>query len=109
MSAVDGLTANDFAGGSEAPPVFRAILGDGCERPGRANLRLIRRAIREGWDIPEAKRKALVDHLVGVIEVGNTRDALAAIWCLVEADKVNLCAEHRAQKLEAIQRARMTQ
>ena len=45
---------------SEAP-LFRAILGDGCARPGRANLRLICRAIKEGWDIPPEKRRARPD------------------------------------------------
>ena len=96
---------------SETPddsPVFLGILGEGCARPGRANLRLIRRAIREGWDIPEAKRKALVDHLMGVMEVAKPRDVMAAIFCVVEAEGINQREQHRAEKLAARQRKRHT-
>jgi hypothetical protein len=72
-----------------APPLFWGVLGGGCARPGKANLRLIRRAIREGWDIPEDKRRALVEHLAGVVRSGHTRNAIAAAWCLVEAERAN--------------------
>jgi hypothetical protein len=74
-------------------PLFRGVLGGGCAHPGRANLRLIRRAIREGWDISEAKRRALVEHLVGVCEAGNDRNTIAAVRCLIEADCANVRAE----------------
>jgi hypothetical protein len=72
------------------PPLFRGVLGGGCARPGRANFCLIRRAIREGWDLPEAKRRALVAHLTGVIRSKHPRNTLAALWCLIEADRANL-------------------
>jgi hypothetical protein len=75
------------------PPLFRGVLGGGCARPGKANLRLIRRAIREGWDIPEAKRRALIDHLMGIMRTGHARNALATAWCFIEAEWANLRAE----------------
>ena len=79
-------------------PLFRGVLGGGCAHPGRANLRLIRRAIREGWNIPEAKRRALVEHLVGVCHAGNARNTIAAVRCLIEADRANVRAEARQLK-----------
>ena len=78
--------------GAAGPPLFRGVLGGGCARPGKANLRLIRRAIREGWDIPDNKRQALMEHLSGVVGQGRARNTLAAVRCLIEADRVNLCA-----------------
>jgi hypothetical protein len=69
-----------------------AVLGDGCARPGRANLRLIRRAIREGWPLPKEKRVALMRHLSGIINTGHTCNCLAAIRCILEADQANLNA-----------------
>lgn len=80
---------------AHAPPIFLGVLGGGCARPGKANLRLIRRAIREGWDIPEAKRRALIEHLAGVVSSGHTRNSLAAVRCLIEADRANLREEAR--------------
>jgi hypothetical protein len=75
------------------PPLFRGVLRGGCARPGKANLRLIRRAIREGWDIPEPKRRALMEHLMGVMRTGHARNVLAAMWCFIEAEWANLRAE----------------
>ncbi len=73
-----------------APPHFRGVLGGGCAHPRKANLRLIRRAINEGWDIPEAKRLALIEHLCGVVTAGHTRNMFAAVRCLLAAERVNL-------------------
>jgi hypothetical protein len=63
------------------------ILGQDTSTPGRANLRLIRRAIRADWPIPTEKKKALVRHLSAVaIHCPHTWSRLAAIMALVEAD-----------------------
>jgi hypothetical protein len=80
------------------PPLLRGVLGGGCARPGKANLRLIRRAIGEGWDIPEAKRRALVEHFMGIVRTGHARNVLAAMWCLIEADRANLRAESQQRR-----------
>jgi hypothetical protein len=77
-------------------PLFRGGLGGGCARPGRANLRLIRRAIRERWDLPADKRRALVEHLLGVVGAGHARNTIAAAWCLLDADRINLQLEREA-------------
>jgi hypothetical protein len=61
-------------------------------------LRLIRRAIREGWDIPEAKRRALVEHLMGIMRTGHARNVLAAMWCFIEANRANLRAESQQRE-----------
>jgi hypothetical protein len=81
-----------------AASLFRGVLGGGCARPGKANLRLIRRAIREGWDIPKAQRRALIEHLLGVIHSGHARNAIAAAWCLVEAERANLRQESQPER-----------
>jgi hypothetical protein len=77
-----------------SPPIFRGVLGGGCLRPGLWNLRLIRKAIKEGWlegDSPDliARRQALVEHLVGVIRCGTVRSKLAAARCILAADEAN--------------------
>ncbi len=72
-----------------ASPLLLGVLGGGCAQPGKANLRLIRRALRGGWDIPEAKRATLVEHLAGVFGSGHARNSIAAFRCLIEIDRVN--------------------
>jgi hypothetical protein len=72
--------------------LFRAILGDGSARPGKANLRMILRALKEGRDIPPEKRRALVEHLVGVVahEPRHSRTRLVAARCLLAAERADL-------------------
>jgi hypothetical protein len=77
-------------------PYSGGFWGGGCARPGRANLRLIRRAIRERWDLPADKRQVLVEHLLGVVSVGHARNAIAAAWGLLDADRINLQLEREA-------------
>jgi hypothetical protein len=77
----------------DSQPLFRGVLGGGASRPGRANLRLIRRAIREDWPIPDEKRQALVEHLEAVVGHENERSSIAAAWGILEADRANLRAE----------------
>jgi hypothetical protein len=87
-------------------PVFRGVLGGGYARPGRANLRLIRRAIRERWALPANKRQALVEHLLAVVAVGHARNAIAAAWCLLDADRVNRQLKREADRQKAAQARR---
>ena len=81
-----------------APQLFRGVLGGGADRPGKANLRLIRRAVRAGWldAAPQAVRDALMEHCCAVAVAGNARNAVAAAWCVVEADRANLPEADRA-------------
>ena len=74
------------------PPHLRGVLGGGGERPGKANLRLIRRAIRGGWldAAPQAVRDALMQHCLAVALTGHERNALAAAGCILAADSANL-------------------
>ena len=68
------------------------ILGGGAHRPGKANLRLIRKAIRHGWPIPADKREALVRHFMAVITAKprHDRNCLAAVRCVMEAHRINV-------------------
>jgi hypothetical protein len=63
----------------------------------RADLRLLRRAIRGGWTIPEASRRLLMERVVAVLnepesvpEGVRTRATLAAAWVVLEADRTDL-------------------
>jgi len=63
----------------------------------RGDLRLLRRAIREGWPIPEESRRVLLDRVLRIIEEPGTvpdgirdRAVLGALWVFVEADRENL-------------------
>src|SRR5262245_22384927 len=96
--------AENAACSPDTPPLFLGVLGGGCLRPGKANLRLIRRALREGWAIPEDKRLALLEHLGAVLGAGHPRNTLAAIRCLIDADRVD--AREEAGRLAAAADAR---
>ena len=63
----------------------------------RADLRLLCRAMREGWPIPEESRRVLMDRVLRIIEEPGTipdgirdRAVLGALWVFVEADRENL-------------------
>jgi hypothetical protein len=82
----------------QVSPLFTGVLGGGCARPGKANLRLIRRAIREDWDMPEEKRFALMQHLCGILKSRNARNCIAATCCIIEAEKANMREEDKHRK-----------
>jgi hypothetical protein len=81
-----------MAEGEESGTLSGGIWGGGAQRPGKANLRLIRQAIRAGWldDVPQQQRDAIIRHLVAVEMAGHTRNTLAASRCILEADKANM-------------------
>ena len=63
----------------------------------RGDLRLLRRAIREGWPIPEESRRVLLDRVHRIIQERDaipegirTRVVLGAAWVVIEADRENL-------------------
>lgn len=63
----------------------------------RGDLRLLRRAIRAGWPIPDESRRVLLDrvsHLLHepetVPEGIRTRAVFRAAWVFLEADRENL-------------------
>jgi hypothetical protein len=58
----------------------------------RATLHLYRRAIREGWDVPEEMRARIINEAFAVIEDHKQppRVVLLASWVILDADKANL-------------------
>ena len=63
----------------------------------RGDLRLLRRAMREGWPIPEESRRVLLDRVSRIIQEPESvsegirdRAVLGAAWVLLEADRENL-------------------
>lgn len=63
----------------------------------RGDLRLLRRAIREGWPIPEESRRVLMDRVHRILqdpesvpEGIRTRATMSAFWVFLEADRENL-------------------
>jgi hypothetical protein len=63
----------------------------------RGDLRLLRRAIREGWPIPEESRRVLLDRVSAIIDEPEavpegirTRAVFGAAWVVLEADRENL-------------------
>jgi hypothetical protein len=59
------------------------------------DTRMVEKALRQRWDIPDAARKKLPDVLAGIIgrEDASDRNRIAAARALIEADKANLAAE----------------
>lgn len=79
------------------------LLGDGAARPGRYNLALLRRAINQGWDIPEEARKLLVKQMGKTLKDGTERGQIGAAKVLLTADGANLKRaelELKAEELE---------
>jgi hypothetical protein len=79
---------------------FGAVLGDGPANPGRANLRLIRRAIRAGWlDLaPRKVKDAFIAHFAGALQAAPVRARIRAAWCVLEASKRNLRLDEEAAR-----------
>jgi hypothetical protein len=69
------------------------ILAD--PRHTRADAKLIQRAIRERWPIPESLRPKMAERLGDIIDNKSTadRDVIAAIRTLVSADRLNIDQE----------------
>lgn len=65
----------------------------------RGDLRLLRRAMREGWPIPAESRRVLMERVANILEEPEgvpesirTRATVAACWVVLEADRENLRA-----------------
>jgi hypothetical protein len=102
----------------DEPDEPQGVLGDGALRPGKYNMALVRRAIREDWPIPNDLRRALVEQMGAVltsqIEVvyamdeedreevidSAVRNKIAAAKVLIAADSVNAKREAMDQKDE---------
>lgn len=102
----------------DEPDEPKGVLGDGALRPGKYNMALVRRAIREDWPIPNDLRKALVEQMGAVLtseirvvyaqdedereEIIDSavRNKIAAAKVLVAADAVNAKREAMDQKDE---------
>lgn len=78
----------------ELPQVERKpqeLLGD--ERHMRADARLLRKAVKEGWPISDELRQKVVDKLESLLDSEQERNRIAATKVLVSADTVNVYRE----------------
>lgn len=82
------IARNDPA--PEEQPKPDGVLGDGALQPGKGNMALVRRAIREDWPIPPELRAKLVAQMGKVLEKSeDERNQVAAAKVLVAADAIN--------------------
>jgi len=66
------------------------VLGDGGLRPGKYNMALIRRAIKNNWPIPPEYRKLVCDQMALIVgRSEDERNRIGAAKVLVAADLVN--------------------
>lgn len=61
----------------------------------RADLLMVRQAIREGWPVPEAVRLAVIDDVCDVALAGDPRRAIAAVRVILAMEDDNQHAEQR--------------
>jgi hypothetical protein len=61
-----------------------------------SELRLLRRAIRADWPIPDERRDGLIEEVSSLIDSDRARVAISVAWVYIEADRANL----RARKAE---------
>ena len=93
------------------------ILGSGADSgiladPHHAGMdaKLLRRALRERWPIPEAKRPTIVERLVKIVdESPDDGDAIKAASVLRSMDADNLTAAIEAEKNERLDSGKATQ
>jgi hypothetical protein len=64
----------------------------------RSDLRLLRRAVRAGWPIPEERWPAIRDAVFALLDRGNARLEIAVGWVFVEAVGANLRAERELRR-----------
>lgn len=55
-----------------------------------AEARLLGRAFAERWPVSDEQRRAAIDRLVGIVDKGSDKAAVAAVRALVAADLANL-------------------
>jgi hypothetical protein len=73
--------------------------------PGIRDTRLIERAIRQRWPIPENMRQALIERQIEIatsVEV-SPREATSAFNAVMAADKQNQAAEQKPRRKKQVQ------
>lgn len=77
-------------------------LGDGEMRPGRYNMALVRRAIKNGWNVPEKYKEGIVTQMAKVVFGSeDERNKIAASKVLLEADKADQAFQMGKENEEA--------
>ena len=67
------------------------VSGKGCEK----DIRMVERAIRQRWDVPDRLRRKCIDHCEKILDDPSVtpRNALSAFKALIQADKINWLEE----------------
>lgn len=96
VDAMPTETTNEGGGGKVGP----GLLGDGALKAGKSNMRLVARAIREGWPVSDEVKRDLVDqmHLVGTC-ANSHRNQIAATRVAIEMENANIKREQMALDL----------
>lgn len=74
------------------------------KRHSRSDAKLVSRAVRNGWPVPDHLRAKVVGRLDGLLESADDRTAIAAARAVVEINKQNIeidMAEDKADRLDA--------
>lgn len=97
MSGANGSSNGKHKNGQPPQPAATqeqpaaGVLGDGELRAGKHNMALVRRAINEGWPIPEDVRQRLIEQMAKIIDAKKSqmRNRISAAKVLVAADAIN--------------------
>lgn len=74
------------------------ILGDGELKAGKYNMRLVNRAIRNGWNVPQEVKARVVKQMSKIVSQSEEeRNKIAAAKVLVSADSVDVAREKMEQ------------
>jgi hypothetical protein len=92
--------ASPPGGQASLQEVRRPLRGD-WENASRSDLRLLRRAIREGWDVPLENRKPLMEAVLSLLGNNSRRD-LTICQLAIEAHMGDVGAEEEARRLAAL-------
>lgn len=69
------------------------FMGDGALKPGRANLRLVRRAIKNNWPVPNDLKQSIIDQLRLLVEASDDEEII------IKAAKAIMDAANQNTKL----------
>jgi hypothetical protein len=86
---------------AQEPELITGPLGDGGLHPGKYNMKMAAKAIKEGWPITPAMKQLLINQMILVVgKSPNNRDKTAAARVIISADAINARREQTAQEAE---------
>lgn len=99
-------TPAKIEGNGETP-----VRADLCasKRHARADAKMVARAVRNGWPVPDHLRQKVVDRLDVLLDSGDDRTTIAACRAVVEINKQNIDIDMTEDKYDRLDEGKATE